>query len=220
MKKIVLTIVSLLSVISLLADKAYPFPVEVSQSDGTTLNVILHGDEDFHYYTTVDGVLLVRQDDGYYYVGAVDSLGRLTATSQLAHNEGERKQQEILLAKAQQLDVFLEAGQTESLARKVRREPIDDSGGVLFFHEGSPKALVILVEFNDLAFSIDDPKRSFEDYFNAMSPLPDYGNGEHQNVSSVRKYFNDMSFGRFSPVFDVYGPVTLPNPLQTYGGST
>ena len=41
---------------------AYPLPVEVRQSDGTLLTVLLHGDEDFHYYTTTDGVLLVQKE--------------------------------------------------------------------------------------------------------------------------------------------------------------
>ena len=88
---------------------AYPLPVEVRQSDGTLLTVLLHGDEDFHYYTTTDGVLLV-QCDGAYYVGAVDAMGQMTATTQLAHNREVRTEREAQLAAAQQREAFLNAG--------------------------------------------------------------------------------------------------------------
>ena len=38
-----------------------------------------------------------------------------------------------------------------------------------------------------------------------------------QNYASVAKYFKDMSFGKFEPEFEVYGPVNLGKPLATYG---
>ena len=60
MRKVVLIIIGLFAAVSLWAVKAYPFPVDVKQSDGTALRVILHGDEEFHYYTTVDDVLIVK----------------------------------------------------------------------------------------------------------------------------------------------------------------
>ena len=38
------------------------------------------------------------------------------------------------------------------------------------------------------------------------------------NYGSVKKYFKDISFGQFTPQFDVYGPVRLPEKLKYYGG--
>lgn len=189
MRKVVLIIIGLFAAISLWAVKAYPFPVDVKQSDGTTLRVILHGDEEFHYYTTVDDVLIVKQNDAYY-VGAVDAAGRLTATTQLAHNAADRSPQERLLAKSQQMDAFLEAGRAERMARSVRSESLDFSNNTLLPHKGAPKVVVLLVEFSDTLFSIDNPRRSFEEYFNSMSSLANYGNGEHQNSSSIKKYWS------------------------------
>ena len=197
---------------------AYPLPVEVRQSDGTLLTVLLHGDEDFHYYTTTDGVLLV-QCDGAYYVGAVDAMGQMTATTQLAHNREVRTEREAQLAAAQQREKFLNAGREIASIRKARREPIDITGTTLFPHEGTPKAVVILAQFSDTTFTIENPKRAFQDYFDSMEPLQEYGFGESQNASSVRKYFKDVSFGKYEPTFDVYGPVTLPSALKTYGGT-
>ena len=46
--------------------KAYPFPVQVQQADGTILTIRLHGDEHMNYATTTDGVLLFSKDNNYY----------------------------------------------------------------------------------------------------------------------------------------------------------
>ena len=48
MRKLLFAIIGLLSAINTYAVKAYPFPVEVRQSDGTMLTIVLHGDEDFN----------------------------------------------------------------------------------------------------------------------------------------------------------------------------
>ena len=39
-------------------------PVEVVQPDGSSLTVVAHGDEHFHYYATVDKVPLNFTSDG------------------------------------------------------------------------------------------------------------------------------------------------------------
>ena len=39
----------------------------VTQPDGTKLEVMLVGDENFHYYVTRDDVALVERDGVYYY---------------------------------------------------------------------------------------------------------------------------------------------------------
>ena len=41
--------------------KAYPLPLTITQKDGKQLTFQLHGDENFSYTTTTDGVLLFRE---------------------------------------------------------------------------------------------------------------------------------------------------------------
>ena len=217
MYRFITVVLFLASVIGCYAVKAWPFPVDVRQSDGTILTVILHGDEDFSYYTTLDGVLLVQQDNDFF-VASTDANGELSATSLLAHNAGQRTPAEKQLANQQDRRLFLEAGQQEANLRKVRREPINTTG-TMFPHEGTPKAIVILAEFQDTAFTIENPRRSFDDYFNSFTRLVDYGRGEASNTCSVAKYFDFISFGKFKPQFDVYGPVKLPKKLKNYGGT-
>ena len=45
---------------------ADPRPMEYVQPNGDTLIVRLVGDERFHFTTTIDGVLIAKNDKGYY----------------------------------------------------------------------------------------------------------------------------------------------------------
>ena len=221
MRKMMLVLAGLICSFNSWAVKANPSPIEVHQADGTTLTVVLHGDEDFHYYTTLDGILLVQRDGGYY-IGAVDAQGTLTATQILAHDASERSAEEIHQASLQNRDIFFASSETQCNILKAKRELIDSTDHRLFPHMGAPRVVVILAEFSDSAnrFTIENPKRSFEEFFNATSSLVDHGRGESRNFRSVHQYFKEASFGQFTPEFDVYGPVTLPHDLATYGSDS
>lgn len=86
-------------------------------------------------------------------------------------------------------------------------------------HKGEPHILTILVNYADSAISVNNPKVAFDQFFNAEGNLKDLGNGNFMNHGSVRKYFSDMSNGKFRPHFDVYGPVTLLDSMKVYGGT-
>ncbi len=217
MRKILLVFLISLCAIGAHAVKAWPFPVEVRQADGSWLTIVQYGDEDFHYCMTTDGVLVVEQD-GSWYVGKIDSQGDLVATAQLAHQANQRGAAERRLVAAQHVEEYVNAGFQEAARRKIKREPVIATS-TMFPHTGSPRAVVILAEFKDEKFSIKNPKRSFDEYFNLMKTLPDNGNGEDRNIASVRRYFSKVSFGQFEPEFDVYGPVTLTDSLKIYGGT-
>ena len=45
---------------------ADPTPIQVTQPDGTTVTVALHGDEFFHFTTTLDGYTVVKNAQGFY----------------------------------------------------------------------------------------------------------------------------------------------------------
>lgn len=199
------------------AVKAESHLVEIRQPDGTFISVVLHGDEYSHYYTTDDGVLLV-QSQGAYYIASTEAKGKLFATPILAHNRSQRSANEKRAIAAQDVERYLNESSAEAALRRISKEPIAESR-YLFPHKGSPRAIVILAEFEDVKFTIEDPQRSFDDYFNSHERLVNYGRGENRNASSVSKYFSDVSFGQFVPEFDVYGPVQVPKPLSHYGGT-
>jgi hypothetical protein len=68
---------------------AYPYPTTVTQPDGTTVTVKMHGDEWFHYTTTTDGYTVVKNDNGYW-VYAQDVDGKLAPTTHIARDAAKR----------------------------------------------------------------------------------------------------------------------------------
>lgn len=85
-------------------------------------------------------------------------------------------------------------------------------------HTGTITIPVVLVNFQDVKFKINEPKKAFDQLFNSDKQA-DLGNGNYLNCGSVAKYFRDMSHGgTFTPNFKVYDPVTLDKPETYYGG--
>ena len=209
------------------AAKAESIPVQVRQADGSVITVILRGDEHINWYTTLDGVLLVQGADNNYYIGKVEKSGNLIATKQLAHEALTRSQAERNLIAKQDKEKFFAyvnkiAEESENAYNNspLTRGPIIDSGygGVPYFpHTGSPKALVILAEFQDTTFTIQDTKKVFTNYLMNESHFSDTRYGQNQNYKGVRGYFKDCSYGQFTPFFDVVGPIKLPRKHAIYG---
>ena len=77
---------------------------------------------------------------------------------------------------------------------------------------GSPRIPVILVGFKDKAFS--KTAAQFTSFFNT------HGYSENNAIGSVWDYFNENSFGQFTPTFEVLGPVTLDNNMSYYGANS
>lgn len=219
MKKILFIFTFILFTTASWAAKAYPLPVTITQADGTPLTIILRGDEHYHWYMTEDGALLCRQGNAYY-VAAVEADGSLSATKQLAHNKDLRSNVERELISKQDRIAFSTRVKAKSARRRASIEDDLLSEQTLFPHSGTPKAVVILAEFQDTPFTITNPRRSFEQYLNGKGRSVNYDNGEASNLSSVAQYFSDMSFKKFIPQFDIYGPVKLPDSLKYYGGNS
>ena len=226
MKKILLSITfALMGIVSGFAAKAYPGIVTVTQSDGTELNVRIYGDEHFNWLTTEDGVLLVKEGNNYY-IAETTSYGTLKATNYIAHNANKRVPAEIKAIKKQDLSRF--RSYAIKKASPTKAMGTGNSGVKYFPHSGSPKALVILVEFSDTPFqSGEKAKNVFEHFLKGKTEdnLPDgyeaytgsYKNDYLRNKGSVTDYFYVMSKGSYTPQFDVIGPYKLNQPSLYYG---
>ena len=68
------------------------------------------------------------------------------------------------------------------------------------------KLLVLLVNFSDKSMNASHNKAFFQNLLNGSMP-------------SVQDYFRTSSGGNYVPVFDVFGPYTLPNNMAYYGGN-
>lgn len=184
----------------------------VEQPDGTVLTVRVVGDEYMHFTTLPDGTLLTEDADGFLRVATMMEDGTLVSSGVSPLNlRGDVKTLNI-----KDLD-FKSIAERKRKSGK-RRAPqtglglSSDSYPCL----GSPKGLIILVEYSDVKFN-DSYDVDAKDYFNDMI------NGENftQNggTGSALKYFTEQSGGKFVPSFDVLGPVTLPNTQKYYGAN-
>ena len=82
---------------------------------------------------------------------------------------------------------------------------------------GTRRIPVVLVEFTDVKFKINSPAQNFDALLNESGYNGYEGAGA---TGSVKDFYLDNSHGAFEPVFDVYGPVALDNPVKYYGEQT
>ena len=102
--------------------------------------------------------------------------------------------------------------QESTAARKARRIAQQRNLSSTFPLTGSPKSIVILVNFSDLKFQY-----KLEDFQRMINESGYHDNG---NTGSVRDYFIASSDSIFQPQFDCYGPVTLSKEYAYYGANS
>ena len=75
------------------ANIADPTPATVTQPDGTQLTIRLHGDEFYHFNTTLDGYTILKNPNNFY-VYAERRDGRLVPGKVIANNKAMRQEAE------------------------------------------------------------------------------------------------------------------------------
>lgn len=215
MKKTVLILITLLCHLASHASKGWPYPITVSQPDGTQLTIRMNGDADFNWVSTLDNVVLKQVGNGYY-IANIDTNGMLSSSGTLAHDADKRSSAEQSLCKKQDVKAFLTVNTRPE--RLAATRGFGGKGSTSFFpHTGSPRAIVLLVQFANRPFKVQ-PRKAFNQYLNSMADKhQDFGNAEDRNTGSVKRYFSDMSGGKFKPQFDLYGPITMPKNVSYYG---
>ena len=215
MKKTVLILITLLCHLASHASKGWPYPITVSQPDGTQLTIRINGDADFNWVSTLDNVVLKQVGNGYY-IANIDTNGMLSSSGTLAHDADKRSSAEQSLCKKQDVKAFLTVN-TRPERLTATRGFGGKSSTSFFPHTGSPRAIVLLVQFANRPFKVQ-PRKAFNQYLNSMADKhQDFGNAEDRNTGSVKRYFSDMSGGKFKPQFDLYGPITMPKNVAYYG---
>ncbi|MFI3297049.1 MAG: M6 family metalloprotease domain-containing protein [bacterium] len=211
MKKI-LTLALLFVSLLTMAVPAKPGAIEIVQPDGTTLEILLFGDENFNYVTTTDGYLIKQNSDGYYMYARYED-GLILTTELYARNISERQDVDLAflnevgpaeLKKAELTEIW-----EEEVMARMQITPQHTSQSLNTTAELAQKGLVVLVEFSDLSFT--HSTQDFDDLLN----LEGYSYNDATGCAS--EYFRSVSNGQYDPHFDVFGPVTLDNDLSYYG---
>lgn len=197
------------------AVKAYPGLVEINQPDGSVLNVYLHGDEKFSYMTTEDGYLLQYNDLGFVEYAQIKN-NIIESLGIQAHNIDARTKSELeYLKTAEKTQYMSQALELVEFTIREEERDIQYAKGSYsndgFPLQGSPKSLVILVNFDNLKFKSPTANEDFTRMLNQ------YNYAENGATGSARDYFRTSSNGVFEPNFVVVGPYDLPHAMSYYG---
>lgn len=237
MKRLILSFLASGLCAGAMAIPAKPGPVEFIQPDGSVINVIIKGDEHGHMLFSKDGMLLV-EENGYLEYARFNSEGfpvssgvRVTSADGVSVMKMQLQSQSNIDGWADRLNEVRNArianlqeitSLQKSLTRGEESDVAEGESGLVpkyfgrcdsdFPVEGEQKALVILVEYEDVPFEFGS-----YDYFHRM--LNEEGFSDYGSLGSARDWFVENSGGKFLPDFDVYGPVKLPNNRQYYGGN-
>lgn len=183
MRKCLLSIlISLLGITAVKAVPAYPYKKVITKADGTQTTLTLRGDEHFSFYTD-EAQNTYRYIDGSYVAQNPDEVyARWTDLSSKANKARTKK-----------------APRTRSIGHPSTNLT------------GKKKGIVILMEFQDQPFSIENPKAVYQDFFN-KSGYSDFGMS-----GSVKDYFLEQSYGELEIDFDVAGPYQSFHTMSWYG---
>ena len=105
------------------------------------------------------------------------------------------------------------AAQAASIRRRARRQMASASRSKAPIALGQKHFLLVMVEFSDLSFKIDNPGQTFSDMLNQPGYSANGADG------SARDYYYENSHGVFEPIFDVYGPIQLSQKMSYYGAN-
>ncbi len=214
MKRIfVILVVGFLCIVPTFATIIKSEPAEIKQSDGTTLTIIPYGDERVSWYRTIDDYTLMIAPNKDYVYAIEDGEGGMKISSVIAHNPGDRTQEEIEFLKSIRKNLFYSQGQVD-LMRQYIDANIDYSKKVARLKADSDeiedyKMVVILMSYKDRAFTT--PKEDVDNLFNQV------GYSQNGHPGSVHDYFVASSSGKLNLSATVLGPYVSDSVLSYYG---
>ena len=153
----------------------------IRQADGTTIELTLKGDEHYSFYA---------DDAGNCYQLNGTTLTKLSSQQVTESWSALRKLHRNFM--------------TESKVSRRAGTPSNTT-------TGKQHGLVLLLQYPDQPFVTENPRQTFDDFFNS----PGY-NG-YGNSGSVRDYFLEQSYGKLDITFDVVGPFTTKEKMSYYG---
>ena len=221
MKKSVMLLIMGLLCLGASAIPADPTPVKVTQPDGSSITVVLHGDEFFHFTTTLDGYTIVKNAAGFYTYARLEGE-HLVASDCIAHDVAQRSAADLAVLAGipkRLTSRSMSQSATQMMSRRssaMRRVGADGDMGYDNF-----RGLIILINYTDKKFSMSNAGDFYDDMVNTHNYTGYTLNGRRINMTgSVRDYFYDNSAHIFDPKFDVVGPVEVNYPCTAPNGTS
>jgi len=189
---------------------ANPNPVRFVQPDGSSLTILLKGDEFIHWAVTPDGYTLLSNKKGGYEYATLSSEGKMGFSGILANDPDNRGQQELSFLSKTQKGIFFTKPQISEMkqALKAGHSPSSPlTGG--FPTTGLRKLLVILANFSNTTTTYT--QTNFNNYMNQVN---------YNGTGSFKDYYLEVSYGQLVVNTTVTVWVTLPNTHDYYGPSS
>ncbi len=210
-KNLIMLLMTGLLALSMHAIPADPTPMPVTQPDGTTVTIKLHGDEFFHVTTTLDGYTVLKNAAGYYTYARQQADGSLVPGDLIARDAANRTAADrAFLARTPKglTDKANAENGTKKLGRRNAAMRRVGSDGMMDYERF--RGLIILINYTDKKFSMPEVNAFYDDMVNTPNFTGYTLNGRRVNMpGSVRDYFYDNSYHIFDPTFDVVGPVDV-----------
>jgi len=167
------------------------------QSDGSTVTVVLAGDEHHRGYTTLDGKAVKQVASGDWCYATASGV-----SSVIAHDQQQRDAREAAYVESNAVSIWEAASASRRSARRLATKDESESDWSQVQKTGSPHIAIILVNYTDIKFKSENPIEQMGKF-----------------LESALQYFSDQSFGKFTPQFDILGLVELKNNRAYYGGN-
>ena len=196
MKRYILSLFLLSFTLWIFAVPAMHIRTKVKLDDGRITWVTAYGDEDFDYFLTDEGEVVISFDSSFHATGLTlqQYLEEIQAT-----DNGQRTT----------------VGGQPSLPRYSRRK-VGSVASALVKPTGTKKIPVILTAFQDKQFEAGRTGQQVNNFYNKFFNGTDIY-ASTGNWGSVRQYFIDQSMGQFQPEFTIIGPVELDSVYSYYG---
>ena len=192
-----------------LAVTAYPYPVQVKQPDGTTITIVMQGDERMKWAKTIDGYTLMYNTKGVFEYATQNANGDLAPSGIAAKDESFRTSAELSLLSKTQKGLLYSSSQV-SMMKSIYAMKATGAQKA-FPTNGSRKLVCILMGFKDKAFT--KTQADFNNLYNQVGYTTGGATG------SVKDFYTENSYGQFDLSVTVAGPYTAANNMSYYGGN-
>ena len=189
---------------------AYPYPVQITQRDGTVLSVILQGDERIKWAITPDEYALIYNSKGVYEYAKLDASGDMIPSGVKARNVSDRSSQDKVFLNSVRKNLIFSPYQVSAM-KQIGAVSVSGAPEKAFPTSGSHKLICILIGYTDKPFT--KTQTDFQNLFNQVGYSTDGATG------SVKDFFSESSYNQFNLTVDVAGPFTASNTMAYYGGN-
>jgi len=194
---------------TLYAIPAIPYPVTVTQPDGTELTVMLKGDERIHWHESLDGYTLLYNKEAFLTYAYLDDEGNLQPSEFIATDIENRNIVVNSFLNTIEKNLFYSEIQKQVMRKVWEIEDEYETRGDRAL-EGQYKTLCAFVQFPEKAMI-----KTMSQFEGLMNQLGYTGNG----TGSVRDFFKETSYNKFDLIVTLCGIYTAPQSESYYAGS-